>query len=180
MSRGLRDFAITPSKMSGALNSWRKTATSWRENACNVYVDEGSPISVLEGRCPAEFSSNPNQTHLKQPNKILLGTLEASMQVCWGKLELNSAGHRPPPGPNLVTPDADGRHAAGGWIQWVSVYLIHSHVPNFTQVLFQILCQLHWRITRPIFLIGHHLERNWSILRKKWNNCTASRKLDDR
>ncbi len=55
-------------------------------------VDQGCPNSVLEGRCPAEFSSNPNQTHLKQLIKLLLGTLEASMQVCWGKLELNSAG----------------------------------------------------------------------------------------
>ncbi len=29
--------------------------------------------SVLEGRCPAEFCSNPNQTHLKQLIKLLLG-----------------------------------------------------------------------------------------------------------
>ncbi len=58
-------------------------------------LDQGSPSSVLEGRCPADFSSNPNQTHLKQLIKVLLGILEASMQVCWGKLELNSAGHRP-------------------------------------------------------------------------------------
>ncbi len=42
----------------------------------------GSPSSVLEGQCPAEFSSNPNQTHLKQLIKVLLGILEASMQVC--------------------------------------------------------------------------------------------------
>ncbi len=59
------------------------------------YLDQGSPSSVLEGRCPAEFSSNPNQTHLKQLIKLLLGILQTSRQVCWGKLELNSAGHRP-------------------------------------------------------------------------------------
>ncbi len=29
-------------------------------------LDQGWATSVLEGRCPAEFSSNPNQTHLKQ------------------------------------------------------------------------------------------------------------------
>ncbi len=50
---------------------------------------------VLEGRCPAKFSYNPNQTHLNQLIKVLLGILETSKQVCWGKLELNSAGHRP-------------------------------------------------------------------------------------
>ncbi len=67
------------------------------KNICtqNFVLAQGCPNSVLEGRCPAEFSSNPNQTHLKQLIKLLLGILEASMQVCWGKLELNSAGHRP-------------------------------------------------------------------------------------
>ncbi len=59
------------------------------------HLDQGSPSSVLEGRCPAEFSANPNQTHLKQLFKLLTGILETSRQVCWGKLELNSAGHRP-------------------------------------------------------------------------------------
>ncbi len=58
-------------------------------------LEQGSPDTVLEGRCPAEFSSNPNQTHLKQLINVLLGILETSRQVCWGKLELNSAGHRP-------------------------------------------------------------------------------------
>ncbi len=56
-------------------------------------LDQGSPD--LEGRCPAEFSCNPNQTHPKQLIKVLLGILETSRQVCWGKLELNSAGHLP-------------------------------------------------------------------------------------
>ncbi len=58
-------------------------------------LKQGSPDTVLEGRCPAEFSSNPNQTHLKQLIKLLLGILQTSSQVCWDKLELNSAGHRP-------------------------------------------------------------------------------------
>ncbi len=55
-------------------------------------IDQGSPNLFLQGQCPAEFSSNPNQTHLKQLIKVLLGILETSRQVCWGKLELNSAG----------------------------------------------------------------------------------------
>ncbi len=58
-------------------------------------LNQGSPNLFLEGRCPAEFSSNPNQTHLNQLIKVLLSILETSRQVCWGKLELNSAGHRP-------------------------------------------------------------------------------------
>ncbi len=59
------------------------------------HVMQGSSNLFLEGRCPAEFSSNPNQTHLKQLIKVLLGILQTARQVCWGKLELNSAGHRP-------------------------------------------------------------------------------------
>ncbi len=47
------------------------------------------------GWCSAEFSSNPNQTHLKQLIEVLLGILQTSRQVCWGKLKLDSAGQRP-------------------------------------------------------------------------------------
>ncbi len=68
----------------------------WCLNVWTAYtVWQGSPSSVLEGRCSAEFSSNPNQTHLKQLIKVLLGILQTSREVCWGKLEPNSAGHRP-------------------------------------------------------------------------------------
>ncbi|KAI2655091.1 Rhomboid-related protein 2 [Labeo rohita] len=35
----------------------------------------------LKGRCPAEFSSNPNLTHLNQLIKLLLGILKTSRQV---------------------------------------------------------------------------------------------------
>ncbi len=59
----------------------------------SILCKTGSPNLFLEGRCPAEFSSNRNQTHLKQLIKV--GILETSRQVCWGNLELNSAGHRP-------------------------------------------------------------------------------------
>ncbi len=58
-------------------------------------LSQGSPNLFLEGRCPAEFSSNLNQTHLKQLMELFLGILGTSKQVCWSKLELNSAGHRP-------------------------------------------------------------------------------------
>ncbi len=52
-------------------------------------LEQGGPNSVLEGRCHAEFSSSPNQTHLKQLIKVLLGILETSLQ---------DTG---PPGPSL-------------------------------------------------------------------------------
>ncbi len=63
---------------------------------CAHAWEQGSPPNLfLEGECPAAFGSNPNQTHLNHLIKVLLGILETSRQVCWGKLELNSAGHRP-------------------------------------------------------------------------------------
>ncbi len=62
--------------------------------ACTLFsthpLEHGSPSSVLEGRRPAEFSSNPNQTP-EAANQALLGTQA-------GVLELNS------PGLNSVTP----------------------------------------------------------------------------
>ncbi len=36
-----------------------------------VILWQGSPDMVLESRCPAEFSSKPNQTHLEQLIKVL-------------------------------------------------------------------------------------------------------------
>ncbi len=47
-------------------------------------------MSVLECRCPAEFSSNPNQTHLNQTFKVFRIT-RATGEVFSG-LELNSEG----------------------------------------------------------------------------------------
>lgn len=43
---------------------------------------------------PAEFRSNPIQTHVKLLIKVSLGILETSRQQLWGKLELNSPGQR--------------------------------------------------------------------------------------
>ncbi len=44
----------------------------------DVLLHQGSPNLFLESRCPAEFCSNPNQTHLNQLIKVLLGILETS------------------------------------------------------------------------------------------------------
>ncbi len=62
-------------------------------SGCIAY-SRGHQVRSWRAGVPAEFSSNPNQIHLKQLIKVL-GILETSRQVCWGKLELNSAGHRP-------------------------------------------------------------------------------------
>ncbi len=48
--------------------------------------------SVLECRCPLEFSSNPNQTHLNKLIKVFRITRDTGR--FFSGLELNSAGHR--------------------------------------------------------------------------------------
>ncbi len=65
------------------------------DNTPYILYGRGHQVRSWRAGVPAEFSSNPNQTHLKQLIKVLTGILETSSQVCWGKLELNSAGHRP-------------------------------------------------------------------------------------
>lgn len=57
---------------------------------CYVNVYQGCPNPVLEGRCPAKFTSNLNQAHLNQLFKLSLGFLETFLQVCCVK----SAVHR--------------------------------------------------------------------------------------
>ncbi len=61
---------------------------------CNTIETRGHQVrswraGVLQSLAPTLI------THLKQLIKVLLGILETSRQVCWGKLELNSAGLRP-------------------------------------------------------------------------------------
>ncbi len=46
-----------------------------------LYI-RGHQVRSWRAGVPAEFSSNPNQTHLKQLIKVLLGILETSRQVC--------------------------------------------------------------------------------------------------
>ncbi len=61
-------------------------------------LGQGCPNSVLGGRCPAEFSSKfqPSLNIPEAANQGFICILETSMQVCWGMLEINSAGHGPP------------------------------------------------------------------------------------
>ncbi len=49
-------------------------------------LNQGSPSPVLEDQCPAEFSSNPNQTHLEQLIPVLLGTLAGVLRQVGAKL----------------------------------------------------------------------------------------------
>jgi len=57
----------------------------------------------MEGQCPAEFSSNPDQTHLsnrsnrpEQANQAKVFMITRNSQVgIWSRLELNSAGQWP-------------------------------------------------------------------------------------
>ncbi len=91
---------ITNSPNAAAKNSGAISERSFSEKNCKefeviIIYSRGHQVRSWRAGVPAEFSSNPNQTHLKQLIKVLLGILETSRQVCWGKLELNSAGHRP-------------------------------------------------------------------------------------
>ncbi len=56
---------------------------------------QGSPHSVLEGRCPAEFISNLPQHTCLEVSGIPSKTLISLFRCVWLGLELNSAGHRP-------------------------------------------------------------------------------------
>jgi len=60
-------------------------------NFFSLGLKQSSPNSVLEGRCPAEFNSNPDQTHLSMSLQILK-TLISLLRCVWSGLELNSLG----------------------------------------------------------------------------------------
>ncbi len=58
-------------------------------------VKQGSSNLILEGRCPAEFSSNLPQHTCLEVSSIASKTLISCFRCVWLGLELNSAGHRP-------------------------------------------------------------------------------------
>ncbi len=59
------------------------------------YLDQGSSNLILEGRCPAEFSSNLPQHTCLEVSSIPVKSLISCFRCVWLGLELNSAGHRP-------------------------------------------------------------------------------------
>ncbi len=58
-------------------------------------LEQGSLHSVLEGRGPAEFSSNLPQHTCLEVSSILSKTLNSWFSCVWLGLELNSAGYWP-------------------------------------------------------------------------------------
>ncbi len=62
------------------------------ENHYRSHLRQGLATSVLEGRCPAEFSSNPYQTHLKKLINVFKIT-KVTGRCDWLGLELNSTWH---------------------------------------------------------------------------------------
>ncbi len=58
-------------------------------------LHQGSPNLILEGLCPAEFSSNLPQHTSLEVSSIPSKTLISCFRCVWLGLELNSAGHRP-------------------------------------------------------------------------------------
>ncbi len=57
-------------------------------------LEQGSSNLILEGRCPAEFSSNLPQHTCLEVWSIPSKTLISCFRCVWLGLELNSAGHR--------------------------------------------------------------------------------------
>ncbi len=55
---------------------------------------QGQATSVLECRCPAEFSSNPEKNPLLPVALVILKTLISLFRCVWLGLELNSTGQR--------------------------------------------------------------------------------------
>ncbi len=60
-----------------------------------IHLGQGSSNLILEGRCPAEFSSNLPQHTCLDVWSIPSKTLISFFRCVWLGLELNSAGHRP-------------------------------------------------------------------------------------
>ncbi len=56
-----------------------------------IYIAHWSQTQFLEGHSSAEFSSNPNQTHLIQVIKVFRITRNFQVSVIWSWLELNCA-----------------------------------------------------------------------------------------
>ncbi len=60
-------------------------------NELCIYIAHWSQTQFLEGHSSAEFSSNPNQTHLIQVIKVFRITRNFQVSVIWSWLELNCA-----------------------------------------------------------------------------------------
>ncbi len=60
-----------------------------------VPLEQGSSNLILEGWCPAEFSSNLSQHTCLEVSSIPSKSLISCFRCVWLGLELNSAGHRP-------------------------------------------------------------------------------------
>ncbi len=86
-----------------------------------------SPRPGESNPAPAEFSSNPNETHLDQLIKVLLGTLETPRQ-----LELNSAGHWPS---RTETGEPDYRWTnEASWSTETFLWLFREKIRSFESV----------------------------------------------
>ncbi len=68
---------------------------SWRRTLCQFVffftLKHWSQTQFLEGQSSAQFSSNPNQTHLIQLIKVFRITRNFQAAVSWSWLKLNSA-----------------------------------------------------------------------------------------
>ncbi len=92
---------IPSASLASQWSSWRYV---WGRYHVGIYIIiQGWATSVLECRCPVEFISNPNQTHLNKLIKIFR-IFRATGRGFFSGLELNSLQDIGTPGSNAVYP----------------------------------------------------------------------------
>ncbi len=130
----LQHWVYLEETIPGALWSKKKLLSKyWRRKIhyC-IYI-----TAWFNSWCPAEFSSIPNKTHPNQLIKLLLGILETSQQVCWGKLLQKTAGHRPS-GTEFGHPWFNLYHS--NWSPKVQYPVLHSETEPEVRVKLQLCC----------------------------------------
>ncbi len=83
-------FKYSASACCSSCSSIQKPST-FPSSTCIDLLRQWSQTQFLEGHSSAEFSSNPNQSHLIQLIKVFRITRNFQAAVIWSWLELNSA-----------------------------------------------------------------------------------------
>ncbi len=124
---------------------WMNLLDEWFNDSLKTHLFHyyrGHQVRSWRAGVPAEFSSKPNQTHLKQLIKVLTGILETSRQVCWGKLELNSAGQS-----SRIKSDEPcitGWISVFEWISWMNDSMTHWRFTRFITEWISVFEWISW------------------------------------
>ncbi len=118
-------------------------------------LNHWSQTQFLEGHSSAQFSSNPNQTHLIQLIKLLMITRNVQAGVIWSWLKLNCAELRP--SRNWV------------WDQWFKLTVSFE---NSQSNLIQWVCDISWLWSQVVVYINRisFAHQGWTCLIKIQSN----------